>query len=103
MIYKSAPISTSGAGAQTLITGVSNMIIQVYKLWLVVGAATDLQFKSNTSNLSGVASMIANGALVLDDVGPAPWFVTAVGEAFVMNSSAAVNIGGQVWYTQAEP
>ena len=103
MTYKSAPISTSGAGAQTLITAVASMKIQVFKLWLVVAAATDLQFRSNASNLSGVAPMIANGALVLDDVGPAPWFETAVGEAFVMNSSAAVNIGGQVWYTQAEP
>jgi hypothetical protein len=103
MIYKSAPISTSGSGAQTLITGVASMIIQVYKLWMVVGAATNVQFKSNTSNLSGLVPMAASGALVLDDVGPAPWFVTAPGEAFILNSSAAVNIGGQIWYTQAEP
>lgn len=94
-----ASINFSGSGDNTLVAGSAQTIIRVYRLWLVVAAATNLIFKDGTTALNGAADMSANGGLTFDHNGE-PWFVTGAGNAFVLNSSSAVQIGGMVYYTQ---
>ena len=94
-----ASINFSGSGDNTLVAGVSQKIIRVYRLWLVVGSATNLVFKDGTTALNGAADMLASGGLTFDHNGE-PWFVTGSGNAFVLNSSSAVQVGGMVYYTQ---
>lgn len=95
-----AVISFSSSGDNTVVAaGASNQIIRVFRIWFVVATATNITFKSGGSTtLSGVATLGANGSLVFDYEGE-PWFTTAAGQAFVINSSAAVVVGGTVYYT----
>lgn len=96
----SAPVSFSSANDNTIVAaGAANQIIRVFRIWFVVATATNITFKSGASTaLSGVATLGANGALVFDHAGE-PWFTTAAGQAFVINSSAAVVVGGTVYFT----
>lgn len=93
-----APIDAAAAGDNTLVAAVATKSIKVYRLFLVVAAPTVLTFKSGAATaLTGAMSFAANGAITLD-LASLPWFETAAGEAFVLNSSNAVQISGALYY-----
>ena len=97
-----ASVSVAASGDNTLVAGVSAQTVRVFRLFLVVASAVNIQFKNATAGtaLTGVMTMTAGGSFVLDFSGE-PWFVTAVAGAFVLNLSAAVQVSGAVYYTQS--
>lgn len=81
-------VVAAGTGAQT---------VKVYQLVLVVGAATNLTFKSGAgTSLSGAMPMTASGSITLDFNGE-PWYATGAAAAFVINSSNAVQVSGTAY------
>ncbi len=95
-----AAITFSGSGDNALVAAVAGQIVQVYRIFFVVGGTTNLTFKDGAStSLSGAMPFIANGAMVLDNSGD-PWFTTTAGNAFILNSSSGVQISGTVYYLQ---
>lgn len=92
-----AIVSSSATGIAA-IAGITGQIIRVYKLFLVVGGATNLTFQNGSTNLSGALPMTTNGSIVLDMDGQA-WFQTSQGNAFNINNSGNLQVSGTVYYT----
>lgn len=96
----SAQVNAAGAGDNTLVAGIAGQTIRLWKIFLVVNAAVNIQFKSGATTLTPVMNMLANGSFVLDFDGE-PWLVTAVADALILNLSAAVQVSGRLYYTQS--
>lgn len=100
----SAVISFSSSGDNTVVAGVTAQTIRVWKLFVVnsdASTATNITFKDSTpTSLSGAFRLVSGGSTVLDLDGE-PWYVTASGKGFVINSSAAVQLSGTVYFTQS--
>ncbi len=91
-----AVISFAASGDNTVVAaGAGSQTVKVYRLMLVVSGATNLTFKSGATGLTGAMAFTANGSMVLDLSGE-PWFTTGAATAFVINSSVAVQVSGQV-------
>lgn len=105
-VLTNAPLNFQplAAADNTLIAGVPLKTIKVYRMLVTFGAGSNVEFFSGPSaglnNLSGIINMFAGGSIMLQPSG-IPWFVTAVGDGFVMNSSGAVNMGGLIGYVQS--
>lgn len=95
--FQEASISFSGSGDNEIIPAVSGKRILVHKIWLVVGGITNLIPKNGAAALSGAVPMLANGSWVLDHDGT-PWFTCDLATAFNLNSSAAVQVSGRVYW-----
>jgi len=96
---KNAPINFSASGDNTVVAAVAGKWIKVVRLYLVVGGATNITFKDGSAiSFSGAMPMAANGAIVLDVADTLLWF-NATGN-FVINSSNAVQVSGEVYYIQ---
>jgi hypothetical protein len=96
------PISFSASGDNIIVAAVSGKIIRLYRLLLVVGAATSITFFDGTPGgtaLSGAFPFSAGGSMVLDDSGDA-WYMTSPGNALVLNNLNAVQVSGTAWYIQ---
>ena len=96
----SAVINFAASGDNTVIAaGGTGKVNRVYRLFLVVGGATNITFKRGATALSGPIPLPANGAITLDFEAE-PWFECADNEAFLINSSAAVQVSGTIYFTQ---
>lgn len=94
-------INFSASGDNTIIAGVGGQTIRVHRLRFVAAAPTNITIKDGAGTvLEGPITMTAGGAMVLDLSGR-PYYRTSVGNAFVINSSAAVQVGGRVEYVQS--
>lgn len=94
-----AVINFSASGDNTIVGADATNRIVVHRLWLVCAGATNLTFKDNLASPAAVP-MGTNGGLTFDATGE-PWFVTDVNTAFIINSSNAVQVSGEVYYSLA--
>ena len=92
-------INFSSSGDNTVIAADPINRIVIHRIWLVCATATNLTFKDNLPSPAAVP-MGANGGLTFDATGE-PWFVTDVNTAFIINSSNAVQVSGECYYTLA--
>lgn len=90
-------INFNSSGDNSVIAADATRRIVIHRLWFVVGGTTNLTFKDNLPSPAAVP-MSANGALVFDSSGE-PWFITDPNTAFIINSSSAVQVSGEVAYT----
>jgi hypothetical protein len=100
---KIAPVAInfSTSGNNTVIAGIAGQSICVFGIQYVASNATNLTFQDTGSGIfSGPESMLANGSntLALRELSQIPYYVTGLGNGFVINSSIAVQVGGSVWY-----
>lgn len=91
------PINFSGSGNNTIVTGVAGQRIKVVRIFFVIAAASNLQFYSGTTAITGLMEFAANGAFVLD-FDKVPLSCINALDSFIINSSVAVQIGGTLWY-----
>lgn len=89
-------INFSASGDQTIISADATRRIIIYRLWLVVAGATALTFKDSLASPAAI-SLAANEGITFDASGE-PWFATNVNQAFIINSSLAVGVGGIAYY-----
>ncbi len=89
------PISFATSGDNTITTPLPGSIIEVYRLFLEIGGATVLTFKSGNTALSGPLPMQAHSFIDLD-FDTKPWFQTSGTDSFIINSSNAVQVSGQL-------
>ncbi len=94
-----APIDFSGSGDNTVISGLLGQVIRVLQFFFVIGAATNLTYKSGANALSGPLDFSSAGAQVQDFI-QLPLTCNS-GESFVINSSNAVQVGGTIWYIRS--
>ncbi len=92
-------INFSGSGDNPIVAAVSGKRIFIYRLYFILGAATDITFKDGSTALTGAMPFLANGFMILDPT-QVPWHQTSVGAAFNINSSNAVQVSGSVGFIQ---
>lgn len=92
-----AAINVSASGDSTLVAAVASQTTRVHRMWFVVGGATNITIKRGSTALTGAIPFNAGGSFVLD-MSQRPHFITGTNEAFVIGSSAAVQISGRVEY-----
>jgi hypothetical protein len=95
-----AAISFSSSGDNTVVSGTGGQTIRVHRMVFVVTSAVNVTVKDGAStSLTGAMPMTAYGGVALD-LSDTPWFVTASGNALVINLSAAVQVSGFIQYTK---
>lgn len=92
-----ATIAASASGDTTIIAASTLRRFNIRGLVLVSKGAVDVKFKSGSTDITGIMGMAANQALIvplaIED--PEPWLLgTGINQAFVINLSAAVVVGG---------
>lgn len=100
-VIKNAAISFAGAGDNIVVAAVASQIVHVYRLFFIVGGATNITFKDGAGIfLTGAMPFLANGYMVLDPT-DCPWLETSAGNVFIINSSNAVQVSGALGYRQS--
>ncbi len=97
---QNAKIDFAGSGDNAIIAAVAGKRIFIYRLYFILGAATNITFKDGSTALTGAMPFLANGFMILDPT-QVPWHQTAAGAAFNINSSNAVQVSGSVGFIQA--
>lgn len=98
--YTEAVIDFAAAGDNQVIAApAAGLRIRVYGLELgPVSIATNIIKRSGATALTGLQAFPANGGQMLDRTS-FPWYTCGPAEAFIINQSAAAQIGGRIWYT----
>lgn len=97
----SLPVNISNAGDSIVVPAVSGKLTSVVRIFLVIGGVTSLTFKDGQNPQSGPLPLVANATFVLDMAKDRPWFQTTnVLNDLILNSSAAVQISGVIYYTR---
>ena len=97
--FSTAAITFNTTGDNTLVAGATGKIIQVFKLFVVVSAITNLTFKDGTTAQSGALPMLANGSAFFA-FDTTPWFFASPGNNFVLNQSGTAQVSGTIYYIQ---
>jgi hypothetical protein len=93
-----APITFSSSGDNTIVAAVGGQTTRVHRMYIVVGGTTSITIKNGAaSSLTGAMPLGQNGTLVFD-FSSEPWWITSANTAFIINSSAAVQVSGAVEY-----
>lgn len=93
-------INCTSSGNNILIPAVNDKQILIFRIFFVTQNSTVVILRDGAStNLTGPIRLADGGSFVLD-LSALPWFQTSYGNAFVLNSSAPVQISGTVYYQQ---
>lgn len=90
-------VNISSAATTSLVAAVADQETRVYKVFLTIGGANNLTWKSANDALGGVLQFTGPGSFVLDFDGE-PWLVTATNEALQLTTSTAAQVSGFVYY-----
>ena len=93
------PINFAASGNNTVVAAVAGKGIYVYRMYFTVAGATNITIYNGTTPLTGAIPLATNGSYVLDFSG-IPWYTVTAGNAFIINSSAAVQVSGAADYIQ---
>lgn len=91
-----ATINFSTSGDNTIVAGTVGKSIKVLQYFFVLASASNLTFKSGSTSLSGPLDYPGAGSDVQDFI-QLP-LTCNQGDAFIINSSSAVQVGGTVWF-----
>lgn len=96
-------INFAGAGDNTIVPAIAGQGVYVFKYFLVVGAAVNLQFwdgpSASGTALTGSIPLATNEAMVFT-FDTRPWYSTTVGNAFVINANNGTQVSGRVYFLQ---
>lgn len=96
-------INFANAGDNTIVAGIASQQIYIYKYFLVVGAAVNLQFWDGSSGagtaLTGSIQLAANEAMVFT-FDTRPWYSVSAGNNFVINANNGTQVSGRVYFLQ---
>ena len=98
-------VDENTSGDQTLIAAVANKKIRILNICLITADDLSIKFKSGSTDLTGVMKLATagNGFVADQSVNGSSVFETAEGEAFVLNLSASIQIGGWIVYQLVAP
>lgn len=95
-----AIINFTNGGDNTIVAGIANQVIRVYRYFLVVASAVNITAKDGTNALTGAIPLQANEAMVFT-FDTKPWFTCSAGNAFIWNTNTGVQVSGRLYYTQS--
>lgn len=86
--------------ASSQVSAVTNKSIRVIALFMCAGGtATNVTFNSDTTAISPLVALGANGSFVLP-MNEAGWFETVAGEALTITTGAGATTGIQIIYVE---
>lgn len=93
------PINFAASGDNTVIAAPTSPArsLTVVKFFFMAAGATDIIFKCGARTLSGPLPF-TTGVSIFADYDPIGWYTAFANEAFILNSSNAVQISGTVYY-----
>lgn len=94
-----APVGYISNTVSTFVTGVSGKTTRLYSAVLMASAATSVTVGTSTTALIGPVVLAAGTPMVLPFSGM-PWAECVKGQDLTLTSSAAVQVGGVLQYTQ---
>ncbi len=97
---KHAVIDESTAAENVIVPAVSNKSIRVISESIVVAGAVSITWRTNTTNLTGPIPLAANGGMTRSSPTGLRW--TQIGEDLRLNSSAVVQVSGELTYIEAD-
>lgn len=90
-------ITFAASGDNTVIAAVASQTTKVFSIFFTVAGATTITIKNGAgASLTGAMTLSTGGSFTLD-MNTMPWFTTSVNTAFIINSSAAVQVSGRVY------
>ena len=94
-------VNFSASGDNSIVSGVAGKTIKLYRLYLLIAAATTIEIKTSSGAvLDGPYAYAAAGVLELD-LSTYAWAETATADNLVINSSNAVQVNGSVLTLQS--
>lgn len=90
-------------GDNVIVAAVALQSVRLYGFFLIVNAAVDLKWRDGAAgtDFHPVQYMLGKGAGWMLPRDGQPWFTTAVGNALVLNLSAAIQVSGRAYYAQS--
>ena len=95
-----ASISFATSGAQVVVSSVALQKIRVLQYSLVCASTNSLQWRSGTTNISGLMAFAANGGISVP-YSPVGVLDVTSGSALNLFSETATSVGGHVVYVRA--
>ena len=97
--FLTLPINAASAGNNTIIPAIAGMGFKIWKLWLVSAGTVNVTYFDGGNALSGPVSLFLSSQQELKYDGTA-YFSTSLGNPFIMNLSAPVQVSGTVYFTR---
>lgn len=98
----STPINVAASGDNIIVAAVAGQTVRVHKFFLKAGGAVNAKWRNGSGGSDFHPALpLASGEGWVLDLDAEPWFVTSIGNALVVNLSAAVQVSGVVYYTQS--
>jgi hypothetical protein len=97
--FTQVTINTSATGPTTLVSAIHGMRVKVFRMKLIVGAASTVEFLDGATPLDVLVFPQA-GTMVLDfsTIDMPPWYQTSIGNAFAVSNSGSVQLSGNFDY-----
>ena len=91
-------VDISSSGDNTVVAAQEGQSIYVRRLFLSAASEVTVQFKSDSTALSGPTTILS--MLLDDNAGRSsdPWLITLPGEPLVISLGSAVQVGGTIWF-----
>jgi hypothetical protein len=95
-------VNSAAGGTLAIAAAVAGQRAAIYRIVLSANGATVLTFQDTAGTaLSAPYSFAAGGSLTLDtQVNGDPWFQSGAGLGLQLNSSAAVQVSGDIYWLQ---
>jgi hypothetical protein len=101
MQIRSAVLNFASSGDNTAISAAPFGATRVKGVSFTVAGATNITFKNGTAAVSGAYVFTGNGSSMTAPIleSEASYWIADPTQAFVINSTNAVQISGTIWYT----
>lgn len=96
---RDAAINAAASGDNTVVSAASSGSLNVYEIYFTVGGATNITIKAGSRSLTGPIQLTGAGSSINLLMSDEPHFTCRPGEAFIINSSNAVQLSGMAKYT----
>lgn len=97
---KQAEIDAAGIATPTIVSGVAGKSIRVISIMFTVAGPTELEWRSNTTPITGSMKFADAGGLTHNGENGIFW--TAEGEDLILSISAAVSVDGVLTYVEVD-
>ena len=95
-----AIININTIGDNTIIPADADFRYDITTMFFVVSGSVSVMFKSGATMLTGAMPFLATGQFVLDDFSFDSIVKCGIGEAFIINLSSAIQVGGRLSYVK---
>lgn len=101
-VLKQRITNAAAAGDTPVVAGVAGQAVRVYGLRLSVAGATVVSVKDGAGTVLEVFNFAGVGGEVVLELRDDTYYETSAGNAFIVNSSAAVQVDGRLEYFQSK-